>query len=152
MKEGVAWFPPSNPLPITALAGFVATVTPPTLPSLIAGGTYDVPLVLRNAGAATWNAGAPNNINVSYHWSDAAGRTVIWDGLRTPLTADVAPGASANVTMKLGTPSAPATYNLTIDLVREGIGWFGSFGSTPYRVTTQVVPLRSPRASAGSAR
>ncbi|HJW50206.1 MAG TPA: hypothetical protein VJ726_12395, partial [Candidatus Limnocylindria bacterium] len=65
VKEGVAWFPPSNPLPINALAGFVATVTPPTLPSLIAGGTYDVPLVLKNAGAAAWNAAAPNNINVS---------------------------------------------------------------------------------------
>ena len=142
VKEGVAWFPPSNPLPVTALAGFVATVTPPTLPSLIAGGTYDVPLVLRNAGAAAWNAGAPNNINVSYHWSDAAGRTVIWDGVRTPLAANVEPGASANVTLKLGTPSAPGTYELTIDLVREGIGWFASFGATPYRTPATVVPLR----------
>jgi hypothetical protein len=142
VKEGVAWFPPSNPLPINALAGFVATVTPPTLPSLIAGGTYDVPLVLKNSGAAAWNAAAPNNINVSYHWSDAAGRTVIWDGTRTPLTANVEPGASASVTLKLGTPSTPGTYTLTIDLVREGIGWFATFGATPYRTTATVVPLR----------
>src|SRR2546430_6553884 len=40
VKEGVAWFPPSNPLPIAALAGFIAAVTPPTLPSFIAGGSY----------------------------------------------------------------------------------------------------------------
>jgi len=142
VKEGVSWFPPSNPLPINALAGFVAAVTPPTLPSFIAGGTYDVPIALKNSGAATWNAAAPNNINISYHWSDAAGKTVIWDGLRTPLAADVAPGASANVTLKVGTPRDPGTYTLTIDLVREGIGWFASFGGTPYRVPATVAALR----------
>jgi SpoIID/LytB domain protein len=142
VKEGVAWFPPSNPLPINALAGFVATVTPPTLPSFIAGGTYDVPVVLKNAGAAAWNAAPPNNINVSYHWSTPAGATVVWDGLRTPLAANVAPGASANVTLKVATPRDPGTYTLTIDLVREGIGWFASFGSTPYRVPATVAALR----------
>ena len=142
VKEGVSWFPPSNPLPITALAGFVAAVTPPTLPAFIAGGTYDVPVVLKNTGTAAWNATGPNLVDVSYHWSDAAGNTVIWDGTRTPLAANVAPGASANVTLKVGTPPGPGTYTLTIDLVREGVGWFASFGSVPYRVPATVGALR----------
>ncbi len=142
VKEGVAWFPPSNPIPVTALAGFVAAVTPPTLPSFIAGGTYDVPIVLKNIGAAAWNATGPNLVDVSYHWSDAAGKTVIWDGTRTPLAANVEPGASANVSLKVGTPRDPGTYTLTIDLVREGIGWFASFGGTPYRVPAVVAALR----------
>ncbi|HEY6204045.1 MAG TPA: SpoIID/LytB domain-containing protein, partial [Candidatus Limnocylindria bacterium] len=142
VKEGVAWFPPSNPIPVTALAGFVAAVTPPTLPSFIAGGTYDVPIVLKNSGAAAWNATGPNLVDVSYHWSDAAGNTVIWDGTRTPLAANVEPGASANVTLKVGTPSAPGTYTLTIDPVREGVGWFASFGGTPYRMPATVGALR----------
>jgi len=119
VKEGVAWFPPSNPLSITALAGFVAVVTPPTLPSFIAGGTYDVPVTLKNTGAAAWNATGPNLVDVSYHWIDAAGNTVIWDGTRTPLAANVDPGASANVTLKVGTPQSPGTYTLAIDLVRD---------------------------------
>ena len=142
VKEGVAWFPPSNPIPVTALAAFVAAVTPPTLPSFIAGGTYDVPIILKNIGATAWNATGPNLVDVSYHWSDAAGKTVIWDGTRTPLAANVEPGASANVTLKIGTPQAPGTYTLTIDLVREGIGWFASFGGTPYRVPATVAALR----------
>jgi SpoIID/LytB domain protein len=142
VKEGVAWFPPSNPLPITALAGFIATVAPPTLPSFLAGGTYDVPLALKNTGAAAWNATGPNLVDVSYHWSDAAGSTVLWDGLRTPLAANVEPGATANVTLKVGTPRDPGAYLLTIDLVREGIGWFGGFGGTPYRVPVTVGALR----------
>ena len=143
VKEGVAWFPPSNPLPITALAGFIAVVTPPTLPSFIAGGTYDVPVVLKNTGAAAWNATGPNLVDVSYHWIDAAGNTVIWDGTRTPLAADVAPGATANVTLKVGTPQVPGTYTLAIDLVREGVGWFASLGGgAPYRVPAVVAALR----------
>jgi len=142
VKEGVAWFPPASPLPITALAGYIAAVTPPTLPAFIAGGTYDVPIVLKNTGAAVWNATGPNLVDVSYHWSDAAGKTVIWDGTRTPLAANVEPGASANVTLRLGTPQGPGTYTLTIDLVREGIGWFASFGGTPYRVPATVAALR----------
>jgi SpoIID/LytB domain protein len=143
VKEGVAWFVPSNPLPITALAGFVAAVTPPTLPSFIAGGTYDVPVLLKNTGGAAWNATGPNLVDVSYHWSDSAGTTVIWDGMRTPLAANVEPGASANVTLKVGTPTNPGTYTLSIDLVREGVGWFASLGgAAPYRVPTTVAALR----------
>ena len=143
VKEGVAWFAPSSPLAITALAGFVAAVTPPTLPSFIAGGTYDVPLALKNTGAATWNATGPNLVDVSYHWSDAAGNTVIWDGARTPLAANVDPGVSANVTLRVGTPRDPGTYTLTIDLVREGVGWFAALGGgVPYRVPAVVAPLR----------
>ena len=143
VKEGVAWFAPSNPLPITALAGFVATVTPPTLPAFIAGGTYDVPVALKNTGAAAWNATGPNLVDVSYHWSDGAGNTVIWDGTRTPLAANVEPGATANVTLKIGTPRSPGTYMLTIDLVREGVGWFASLGgaTAPYRVPAVVAAL-----------
>ena len=144
VKEGVAWFAPSNPLPITALAGFVAAVTPPALPSFIAGGTYDVPVALKNTGATTWNATGPNLVDVSYHWSDSTGNMVIWDGTRTPLAANVEPGGSANVTLKVGTPASPGTYMLTIDLVREGVGWFASLagGVTPYRVPTTVAALR----------
>jgi SpoIID/LytB domain protein len=143
VKEGVAWFTPSNPLSITAQAGFIATVTPPTLPAFIAGGTYDVPIVLKNAGAAAWNATGPNLVDVSYHWSDASGNVVIWDGTRTPLPANVEPGATANVTLRVGTPQGPGTYALTIDLVREGVGWFGNLGGgTPYRVPAVVAALR----------
>jgi SpoIID/LytB domain protein len=151
VKEGVAWFPPSNPLPITALAGFIATVTPPTLPAFIAGGTYDVPIVLKNSGAAAWNATGPNLVDLSYHWSDTAGKTVIWDGTRTPLVANVEPGATANVTLKLGTPRDPGTYFLTIDLVREGVGWFGGLpgGAAPYRVPATVAALHYAAAIGG---
>ena len=141
VKEGAAWFPPSAAQTTTALAPFVATITAPPLPPLIAGGEYTLAVPIRNSGAAAWNAAGANPVRVSYHWHDAAGNTVVWDGVRTALPADVAPGASVTVNTKIVAPFAGA-YTLTIDLVREGIGWFASFGSPPLRAPATVEAIR----------
>jgi peptidoglycan hydrolase-like amidase len=101
-----------------------------------------VPVTVKNAGAASWNFAGANPINLSYHWHDAAGNTVVWDGLRTPLTADVAPGASATINAKIATPAKAGAYTLTVDMVREGVGWLGLMGSTPFRVPAAVENAR----------
>jgi peptidoglycan hydrolase-like amidase len=149
VKEGIAWFPPGTPIVVNALAAFVAQVTsaalPPAaaLPPMIAGGTYTVPITVKNNGAAAWNATGANQIAVAYHWHDAQGNTVVWDGARTALPADVAPTASAQVNAKVTAPPSGGAYTLTVDLVREGIGWFGTnFGSAPFRSATVVDTAR----------
>src|SRR5258706_25891 len=142
VKEGVAWFPPSGPQPVNALAAYVATVTAPTLPAMIAGGSYTVTVNIRNAGAAAWNATGPNLIDVSYHWHDAQGNTVVWDGSRNPLPANVDQTATVPVPMRIDAPATPGTYTLTIDLVREGVAWFAQLGSTPFKVPVNVAAIR----------
>src|SRR5438093_968515 len=143
VKEGVTWFPPSVPLPIFAQAAYVAQVTANAVPPMIAGGTYTVVANLKNTGAAAWNFAGANPIAVSYHWHDASGNTVVWDGLRTPLAADIAPGATATANVKVATPQMGGTYTLTVDLVRDGIGWLGGTGgSQPLRVPLTVDTAR----------
>src|SRR5436309_2339443 len=143
VKEGVTWFPPSVPLPIFAQAAYVAQVTANAVPPMIAGGTYTVVANLKNTGAAAWNFAGANPIAVSYHWHDASGNTVVWDGLRTPLAADIAPGATATAHVKVATPQMGGTYTLTVDLVRDGIGWLGGTGgSQPLRVPLTVDTAR----------
>src|SRR5260221_3909768 len=142
VKEGVAWFPPSGPQPVNALAAYVAAVTAPTLPAMIAGGSYAVTVNIRNAGAAAWNATGPNLIDVSYHWHDAQGNTVVWDGTRNPLPANVDQTATVPVPMRIDAPATPGTYTLTIDLVREGVAWFAQLGSTPFKVPVNVAAIR----------
>src|SRR5439155_990380 len=84
-----------------------------------------------------------NPISASYHWHDASGNTVVWDGLRTPLAADIAPGATATANVKVATPQTGGTYTLTVDLVRDGIGWLGGTGgSQPLRVPLTVDTAR----------
>ncbi len=142
VKEGVTWFAPGPAIVVTGLAAYVAQISTTALPAMIAGGTYTVPVSVKNTGAAAWNATGANLVDLSYHWHDPAGNTVVWDGVRTALAADVAPGATATVNARITAPLAPGTFQLTIDLVREGVGWFGLLGSTPFRASAAVEAIR----------
>ena len=142
VREGVAWFPPSAALPINALAAFVAAFTQPTLPPFIAGGQYTVNVTVRNAGAAAWTFAGLNPITLSYHWTDITGNVVVWDGVRTRLAADLAPNSSAAVPATIVAPNAAGSYTLTLDMVREGVAWFGQLGNPIYSVGAPVVAVR----------
>jgi hypothetical protein len=69
------------------------------------------------------NAGA-TRVAASYHWRDAAGSDVVWDGRRSRLAREVPPGGSLAVQLALEAPAEPGDYTLILDLVREHIDWF----------------------------
>ena len=139
VKEGLAWFPQmSQAHPVTAQTAYAVRFGAIAIFTYVAGGTYTVNVPVTNTGTATWNAAGPNPITLSYHWHNAAGSTVVWDGIRTPLAADVAPGATAVIAARVTAPAAGAGYTLTFDMVREGVNWFQFLGGTPVRVPTNV--------------
>ncbi len=145
VQEGVGWLTPSNPYSVTAQPPYVARFGAVTLPSFIAGGTYQVSVPVTNGGAAPWPAlAAPgvSPVTLSYHWHDAvSGNTIVWDGRRTPLAANVDPGTTATVNATVIPPPTGCACALTFDLVREGVAWFGSLGSPTMRVLTTVAPI-----------
>src|SRR5438067_2191244 len=145
VQEGVGWLAPSNPYAITLQPPYVARFGAVTMPSFIAGGTYQVSVPVTNAGAAQWPAqAAPGVIAVtmSYHWHDVAtGNAVVWDGRRTPLAASVDPGQTATLSATVTAPASACACALTFDLVREGVAWFGSLGSPTLRLLTTVAPI-----------
>ena len=141
VQEGVAWLNPSVSYGVTAMPAFNALFGVVSLPPLLLNGTtYAVNVPVTNRGTALWNAAGQNLVDLSYHWTDAAGKVVVWDGARSPLAADLAAGATAIVAAKVATPADPGTYTLTFDLVREGVAWFGSLGGTPLQLTAGVMP------------
>jgi len=141
VKEGIAWLNPSAAYPLRATPAFSATYGAVALPLLLNGTTYKITVPLSNSGVATWNATGPNLVDLSYHWTNASGSVVVWDGTRTPLAADVPPSGSTQVAASVTTPTAPGSYTLTFDLVREGVAWFGSLGGgAPLTVPAQVSP------------
>lgn len=143
VKEGVAWFPsPSQAYPLTAQTAYSVRFGQVPIFTYLAGQTYTVNVPVTNTGTATWNAAGPNPVTLSYHWHNAAGQTVVWDGIRTPLAADVPPGATASVAARVTAPAAGAGYTLTFDLVREGVNWFQFLGGTPVRIQTNVEAAR----------
>ncbi|MEK6620107.1 MAG: N-acetylmuramoyl-L-alanine amidase, partial [Chloroflexota bacterium] len=105
VQEGVGWFSSKG----VATGNVTAVVAGPVVPvygaayqpavSTLAqsGGLTAVPFTVTNTSNFTWSPGGSNPIALSYHWSSASGQTVTWEGLRTQLPSDVAPGAAVQL-------------------------------------------------------
>ena len=81
---------------------------------------------VRNRGGERFPWGAANPaVRLSYHWLARDGEPVVWDGQRTLLTHDLGPGGETVVPLIVAPPSQPGEYVLAVDLVDEGVRWFG---------------------------
>ena len=83
---------------------------------------------LTNEGWEPWSSQVENGVFTSYHWLDAKGQIVAFDGERTPLPRPIVAGANCKVAMTIHAPTNPGRYRLAIDLVREGVTWFSQAG------------------------
>jgi len=96
---------------------------------------YATRILVRNAGLLAWPATGTAPVSLSYHWMPAGERAldpqraVVWDGLRTRLPRDIAPGEAVAVEMAIVAPPASGDYRLVLDLVQEGVTWFSQQGA-----------------------
>jgi hypothetical protein len=127
VREGIAWLSSYGVAPATIVlqdiedyrAMFQLTSTQ------VSRAAPSVSVTVTNTSIATWSNSGPNAIDLSSHWLAADGTVLAWDGPRAGLGAAVAPGASVTVTLPLATPP-PGAAALVVDLVAEGIRWFGA--------------------------
>ena len=95
-------------------------------PAFVApGGRFAVAARLRNASDRRWPAGGGARVAVAYHWRRADGSLSIFEGGRTPLAGDLAPGQEGELRVAIEAPRESGTYRLELDLVREHVAWFG---------------------------
>ena len=94
---------------------------PPALP---AGRIASFRVRVRNASSAVWRAHGGTAVRLAYHWLTPTGERAVWEGLRTPLREDLAPGAETEVVLEVETPRVPGSYVLALDPVRERLAWF----------------------------
>jgi len=135
VQEGVTWFSTQGVAPrdlaIRVTNGFGASyaIAPPAT-SFLPGSRAVLPVTLTNTGLVTWAAGGANPVHVAAHVYDAFGALLLWDGERAALPNDVAPGQSVSVNVAIAVPATTvrAKYDARIDLVREGLAWFSSYG------------------------
>ncbi len=161
VQEGVTWF--SQRGVVTGNLSLAVGGTPPPPPNPTYGATYQigaaalaltgaqttVPITVTNASNFWWPAAGANPIDLSYHWVDADGNTAVWDGARTRLPNDAAPGTALTLQAALVFPTAPGSYTLSWDLVHEGIAWFSQKGvATANLAVTVSAPTSPPRAVA----
>ena len=111
---------------------------------LAAGAARELTVRLRNSGSERfpWGDWSPP-VRLSYHWLDVAARPVVFDGERTLLPADLPPGGTAVVPAHVSAGELePGAYILEIDLVHEGVRWFGRGARVPARIERGTRPLR----------
>ncbi len=88
-----------------------------------------IPATVRNTSSAVWRARGATRVALAYHWLDPSGQTVTFEGLRTALPDDVAPGASVALELEIASPRKAGEYILELDALREQLAWFS--GKTP---------------------
>lgn len=134
------------------------TVLGTTLPSAMAAGARRrVRVRLRNDGSRAWSA---KTTALAYHWvrvpgpgasAAAAPQTVEFEGVRTGLPKNVAPGEMISMyawveakkadgsPLPAWTPDAEWLYQLQWDLVEGQDRWFSRLGAEPYAESVAVL-------------
>ena len=88
-------------------------------------------VTVTNTGRVPWTPGGAAPIDLGSHWLAADGTPLVWDGPRVPVAVQpIAPGASVTLALPLATPPQGAA-SLVVDLVSEGLRWFGSGSPIP---------------------
>jgi hypothetical protein len=118
------------PLPPEAARASINSSDLPT--SLKAGQRHAVGVVVRNIGGAAWP------VTLHGRWLRADGSTVKEDGGAARMPYDLEPGDTAGLSLQIDAPEAPGDYTLELDVVQEGVGWFGARGSKTFRAGVSV--------------
>src|SRR5712691_9621001 len=90
--------------------------------------------------AARRTRGADDGLFLAFHWLDDRGNAIVWDGTRTPLEREVAPGDTLRQKLVLRGPIPPGRYRLAVDLVEEHRFWLSELGNAPYEEDVDVLP------------
>jgi hypothetical protein len=78
------------------------------------------------------------HVSLGNHWLTGDGEIITNDDGRTTLKRDVAPGEIADVSLTVTTPATSGRYLLELDMVQEGVSWFGLKGSQTARLPVTI--------------
>lgn len=114
----------------------------PLLPSFRTGLKETVYVKIRNISDRLWPAFGHSDgtyrLSVGNHWLDDHNRIVINDDGRSPLPYDLGPAQEIEIPLTITAPETSGEYFLEVDLVQEGVTWFGSKGSNTLRARVKV--------------
>jgi hypothetical protein len=113
--------------------------------SMRTGRSYVVPFHVQNTSAYSWNNVGVFPERFSYHWYDAQGNLVIWNGLRTELGLnEVSPAQDMTLQAKVVAPFTPGIYTLKWDMVSTGeVDYWFSTQSGEWKTQDVVVDVQS---------
>jgi SAM-dependent methyltransferase len=103
-----------------------------------AGERREIEIVAENLSASVWDQAAVGVIRLGNHWLSPAGDMLIQDDGRTSVPGRLAPSDSARMTLTIEAPPDAGSFTCVLDLVHEGISWFGDKGSTTLEMPIAV--------------
>ena len=129
--------------------GYRAQITLPDAPlKLRVGQKETITLKIKNTSDVIWWAvgGEKSDrsdnkfyIAVGNHWLDKDGkRTSDLEG-HNGLKKDLRPGEETEMTLEITAPKEAGEYTLELDMVQEGVSWFGDKGSPTTKAKVTVV-------------
>ena len=127
--------PDSRPLDPTSMSAELNLLSPTV--NLRPGQQLAIEVLVKNTSNAIWLAGDRSGsryrVSLGNHWLDSAGKTVTNDDGRATLLVDLYPGATTKVWLTINAPRRTGEYQLELDLLQEGVSWFGLKGSRTWR-------------------
>jgi len=88
-----------------------------------AGERFELTVQIMNGSGRKLYSGPPNPVQLSYHWLDAQGRVLVFEGRRTPLIPALR-AAERRCTMRVVAPTQAGAAVLRATLVQESVRWF----------------------------
>ena len=78
-------------------------------------------------------------VGVTYHWKNMDESILVWDGLVTPLNADLNLKSEQKIDVVVISPTEAGRYILEIDLIQNSAFWFFGVGSQSARIAVDIV-------------
>lgn len=110
-------------------SAYRAKVTPLEQLNFAPGKEICLRVSAQNLSSENWLPSDISGLYISARWLDAAGKVVDSLGPRMPLLKTVAAGGVVEVDLPIRFPLKGKNWSLELDMVDEGIAWFGEHGS-----------------------
>jgi SAM-dependent methyltransferase len=147
VKEHVCWFEQRGSVPLEIALEVTGDVPDSTNPGVLRatlellqpagavrvreGSVVPVRVRATNIGNTRWrhDAVAVGQVMLGAHLLDDRERLLALDHARAEIARDVPPGETIEIDASVAAPAGPGRYRIEIDLVAEGLAWFGALGS-----------------------
>ncbi len=128
------------PLPESSFRARIEVPNPPQ--TVRANQPATIQVIIKNESDVNWPARerlfGPYQVGLGNLWLDAAGRTVTRDDGFTALRQDLKPTEERELALTVRAPRVAGEYLLDIDMVQQGVSWFGHKGSKTLRIPVKV--------------
>lgn len=117
-------------LPLDAYQAQLQTRAPS---SVLPGSSFQIDVEITNTSAFDWQPTATSGILLGAKWIKSSGETRTWMAGASELSRELHPGESLRLPIRIRAPLRFKPHYLELDLVDDGVSWFGDMGSNPSR-------------------